>query len=420
MPMFAPAHPEVLAHDWLPPSLIGRARELEQLRGWLGDPVPERPLPWAVLVRGPPGSGTSATSRLAARRLLEAYRRERPEATPPVVLPIRVRWCAGTHGVATALLQRLDEGFRGQGFPVVEIVAGLLRRLARRGQPAVVILDDVGPDTPDLTPILRGLLNPLRFLPEGVDAVPAIWTIVAGSVDRDATLRAWRAVGFPADAVTTLPPVDRELLRAILFDRTARALGREPPEAWIDRWSTRADATALGASRALDLVRRELLGPASVRLGTVFAPRGAPPVLSVEARVVEALARSGDGHGQMISVAELRDREQQLARAEGVRPLPATTLWRRLVHLEAAGLVRREVRPGGPGGTRSRLELLRPVSEWPVARSWSHTHRAVAVPDGRGVGAAGPRWEPARVPLPVSVPGTGAAASRPSRPAPGS
>src|SRR5579862_4754616 len=147
--MLAVEHPEVLHPDWLPPTLIGRAAELDRLRTILGDPLPARPMPWIAGVHGPPGAGTSATARLAARRLVDAYRRERPRATPPVLVAVRVRWCAGTHGVATALLQSLDDGFSGRGFPVVEIVAGFLRRLARLGRPAVVVLDDVGPDTPD-------------------------------------------------------------------------------------------------------------------------------------------------------------------------------------------------------------------------------------------------------------------------------
>src|SRR5579871_4450681 len=98
-------HPEVLRSDWLPPTLLGRARELERLRGILGDPLPDRPMPWLAGVQGPPGAGTSSVARLGARRLVEAYRRERPGATSPLLVTVRVRWCAGTHGVATALLQ---------------------------------------------------------------------------------------------------------------------------------------------------------------------------------------------------------------------------------------------------------------------------------------------------------------------------
>src|SRR5580658_8217199 len=233
--MLAVAHPEVLAHDWLPPTLVGRADELARLESLLGDPIPDRPLPWSAVVRGPPGSGTSATARLAARRLVESYRRDRPASTAPLLVAVRVRWCAGSHGVATALLQSLDDGFSGQGFPVVEIVAGFLRRLSRIGRPAVVVLDDVGPDTPDLRPILRGLLSPLRFLPEGVDAAPPIWTLVAGDMDRCGDWTSRRTLGIPPEATVTLPTMDPEILRGILVDRLGRALGRPPPEALAER-----------------------------------------------------------------------------------------------------------------------------------------------------------------------------------------
>lgn len=380
--MFAAPHPEVLAAEWLPPSLVDRAAELEAVRGWLGDPIPSHGGPWAVAVRGPPGSGTSATARWAARRLVDGYRRERPSATPPVSIPLRVRWCRGTHGVASELLRRLDEGFSGRGFPVVEIVAGFLRRLARNGQPAVVVLDDLGPDTPDLAPILRGLLHPLRFLPEGVDAAPPIWVLVAGGLDRPGLAPAWERVGFPLAQSVAIPPMSRTTLRRILEDRATRALGRAPPAEWVDRWTRMAADRGLGSARAMDQLRIDLLGREAARPGTMFAARGSPSVLAVEPRVLRAIASLP--RGTPVEVSDLRRGEAALARAEGSRPLPATTLWRRLVHLEAAGLVRREVRPGGPGGTRSRFELLRPVSDWPVPPGWDRTRPADGAPSLSG------------------------------------
>lgn len=388
-------HPEVLAPDWLPPTLLGRTFELERLRRLLGDPLPDRPMPWVAGVDGPAGSGTSSTARLAARRLLEAYRRERPGATAPLLVAVRVRWCAGPHGVATALLQSVDDGFSGRGFSVVEIVAGFLRRLSRVGRPAVVVLDDVGPDTPDLAPILRGLLAPLRFLPEGADGAPPIWTIVAGQLDRPGA--PGRPPGRRPDDTETvhLPPMDAPGLRAVLADRVARALGRDPPPALLERIAERAAARGLGATRALDLLRRELLGSEAVRPPLTGSAPGVRRELRIEPRVVEALdlAEPRDGGGlRVVRLRDLRECEARLARAEGVRPLPATTLWRRLVQLEAVGLVRRAVRPGGAGGTHSEVELLRPLNEWPLERPGSRTHRAdVAVPSWREGVAAAPR-----------------------------
>ncbi len=410
--MLVPSHPEVLHHDWVPPALVGRSAELEELRAWLGDPVPTHGHPWAAAIRGPTGAGTSVLARLAARRLLEAYRRDRPQATPPLLVSVRVRWCGGTQGVATQLLQRLDEGFRGAGFPVVEIVAGFLRRLAREGRPAVVVLDDAGPDTPDLSPILRGLLHPLRFLPEGVDAAPPVWVLVAGTLDRPGSAAAWARVGFPAAHSVSLPAMSAATLRAVLEDRATRALGRPPPPGWVDGWVERAISKGLGASRGMDLLREALLGRSASRVGSLYAPRGAPSVVTVEPRILRAFAEA-EGE-DLLALSELRRREAELALAEGARPLPATTLWRRLVHLEAAGLLRRDVRTGGPGGTRSRVELLRPVSDWPVPTAWGRTR-----PDAVSGGAparAGPA--PAGGSSPRGPSGLGGAGARPTPRAP--
>ncbi len=412
--MPALAHPEVLAADWVPPALVDRARELDALQHWLGDPLPSHGAPWAAAVRGPPGAGTSALARLAALRLIQSYRRERPGATPPVLVPARVRWCRGSRGVAAQLLRRLDEGFGGPGFSVVEIVAGLLRRLLRSAQPAVVLLDDIGPDAPDLAPILRGLLHPIRFLPEGIDAAPPIWILAAGTLDRPEIARAWAKVGFPMAQAVQLEPMGERTLRAVLRDRAVRALGREPPEPWLEGWVSDALRRELGAARAMDLLRRQLLGESAVRLGTVFAPSGAPASVRVEPRILRAFAELPND--PVVDLSALRDREADLAQAEGDRPLPATTLWRRLVHLEAAGLVKREVRTGGPGGTRSRLAVLRPVSEWPVPPGWDRTR------PGAGGGSAPPVGGPgySRPPASLARPSVGPAAGRPFPRVPGS
>src|SRR5208282_2927830 len=111
-PMQPTAHSEVLARDWLPPVVLGRAPEVaDRVRAALGEPFPR-------------------------------------------VLAIRTPFLRGPHGIATALVQRLDDGFDGRGFPVPEILAGLLRRLRREARPTVVLLDDVGVGGPDLAPVV--------------------------------------------------------------------------------------------------------------------------------------------------------------------------------------------------------------------------------------------------------------------------
>ena len=100
--------------------------------------------------------------------------------------------------------------------------------------------------------------------------------------------------------------------------------------------------------------------------------------------------------------------EGALAREAGQRPLPATTLWRRIVALERAGYVRREVRPGGAGGTLSVVRLLTPIDEWVTAPGPWGTPRAFARPDAPSPAwPAGPEARPAPAGSPAIVPAVG-------------
>jgi hypothetical protein len=355
--VYATPFPSVLTPDWLPPVLSGRAAELAELSERLGDPYPARPPPWVASVVGPSGSGTSAVARLAARRLLESIQRE-SQSAPPALVRVRVADTPGVHGVASALLQGLDSGFEPRGFPVAEIVAGFLRRLARDGRAAVVVLDDVGAGAPDLRPVLRALLAPARFLPEGVEVAPMLWTIVAGNIAAEASWSRLERIGLPRQSRVVLPPPDATTVRAAVSDRAARALGRPAPTELIERVVGRALREEHGIGRALELLRRELLGPTTGRPAGAVSLLGTPKV-PVEPRILAALERAT--RGRPATLGEIRDWEVRLAAQEGARPLPATTLWRRMVRLQAAGVIRREVRPGGSGGTRSTIELVGPI-----------------------------------------------------------
>ncbi|MCI4325659.1 MAG: hypothetical protein L3K00_07275 [Thermoplasmata archaeon] len=355
--MYATPYPSVLTPDWLPPVLSGRAAELAALSERLGDPYPSRAPPWVATIVGPSGSGTSAVARLAARRLLEAIQRE-ARTVPPALVRVRVAEETGVHGVASRLLQGLDSGFEPRGFPVAEILAGFLRRLARDGRPAVVVLDDIGAGAPDLRPILRALLAPTRFLPEGVETPPTLWTIVAGRVDAEASWSRLERVGLRKESRVELPLPDPATIRAAVTDRAARALGRPAPADLVDRLVSRTLREERGIGRALDLLRRELLGAPTLRLAGAV-PLGGSTHVPVEPRILAALERATRGHPT--TLGEIRAWEERLAAQEGSRPLPATTLWRRMVRLQAAGVIRRDVRPGGSGGTRSTIELIGPI-----------------------------------------------------------
>ncbi len=355
--MLRAEHPEVLARDWTPPVLIGRSWPLDELRRALRVPPAIEGRTEVAIVRGPSGSGTSAVARRAALDVVERWRHA-GGAGRPLVAVVRVAWAETTRGVAAELLQRFDPDFAPHGFPVAELMAGFLRRLARAGRPAIVVLDDIGPAAPDLSPIVRALLVPERFLPEGGSGRPPIWLLAAGSDEPGA---AWEhlAEAGATGAEVRLAPYSAAELSAIVRDRARRALGRDAPDLGGDRFAPPPSVAAGGARRAIELLRREF-GPPS---GPWIAPfSGGDPLavsLPVEPRLLDALERAAVSGSAMMS--SLKEWEARLAREEGARPLPATTLWRRIVRLEAAGIVRREVRTGGNGGTQSRLELLRPV-----------------------------------------------------------
>jgi hypothetical protein len=401
--MFDARHPEVLARDWLPPVATGREVEVAELVRRLDPPRPKAPPPWIVGVAGPRGSGSSTVARRAARTVADLVRESAAE-TAPRVLAVRTAGLRGTHGVATGLLRHLDPGFEGRGFSVTEILAGFLRRVRREGRPTILVLDDLGVGGPDLGPVLRALGYPDRFLPEGESGLPPTWTILAGTpegvLSAQASLDGRCELGRPV----ALAPYSDRTLAAIVRDRADRSLGRPVGPALVARLVARALEEGSNAVVALDLLRRELAGAASRRAERPpFGTRS--PAVTVEPHVVRAIESAV--RGSEARVGDVRRREAELAEAEGSRPLPATTLWRRIVRLEQAGYLRREIRPGGMGGTLSVVRVLTPVEEWVTSTVRPETRRAaVSWGDVRREAPRGPAG------VPASGPGTPPASSR--------
>jgi hypothetical protein len=390
--MLSIAHPEVLANEWLPPVAFGREREVDEVVRRLDPPRPLAPPPWIVVVAGPSGTGTSTVARRAARETADRLRAGAPDVAPRV-LTVRVALQRGAHGVATSLLQRFDPGFDGRGFPVAEILAGLLRRIRRDGRPVLIVLDDVGVGGPPLGPVVRAFADPDRFLPEGETGLPPVWTLVAGSVEGLASSLAGLEPRIPLGPYLELRRYDEPALRLLVRDRAERTLGRVPPPSLVDAVVTRTVEEGGGASHAIELLRRELVGgrsPGVARVGRFERDTGLP----IEPRVVRAIG--GASGGVSAPVGEVRRLEAQLALEEGRRPLPATTLWRRIVRLERAGYVRREIRTGGEGGTSSIVRVLTPLDEWVTARVPAQTR-----PAGEGYGAGRGAFAP---PVPRRAP----------------
>lgn len=380
--MYSVANPEVLSNDWLPPVPIARERDVREVVRRLDAPSPTAPPPWVVAVAGPAGAGSSTVARRAAREVVEVLRRG-PAPVPPRLLPVRVAGLKGPHGVATSLLRLLDDGFDGRGFPVAEILAGVLRRLRREARPFVVVLDDAVVGGPDLGPVLRALAEPDRFLPEGEHGLPAGWTVLAGTPEGlEAAVRSMGRTTMLRPFVE-LAPYPPDVLESIVRDRAQRALGHPIDPSVVGRTVAAALADGGGSRRAVELLRRELVGSGRAH-GPRFLPREGDSAIRIEPWVVDAIVRASDGSPARLG--EVRRWEVELARREGVEPLPTTTLWRRIVRLEQAGYVRREVRTGGAGGTRSVVRLLTPVDEWVTAPCVRQTRRG----SGRAGGGAEP------------------------------
>lgn len=358
--MNGPARPEVLANDWVPPVAFGRQHEVDEVVRRLDPPVPRARPPWIVGVAGPSGSGTSAVARRAARELVDRLRAASGDPVPRS-WSVRVGPLRGTHGVATSLLQLLDEGFDGRGFPIAEILAGFLRRLRRDGRPTVLVLDDVRGSEPEIAPIVRAFGNPDRFLPEGESGLPPLWTILAGTAEGLELLERRLGGRYPLGPFVRLGPYDAGTLARLVTDRAERALGRPAPLGLAARIVARTLEEGGGARRAIDLLRRDLLRR-SLAGWERPGPEPAPGHVTIEPRVVRAIGAAS--HGIAAPLGDVRRWEADLARAQGVRPLPTTTLWRRIIRLERAGYVRREIRTGGNGGTRSLVRVLTPIEEW--------------------------------------------------------
>ena len=162
-----------------------------------------------------------------------------------------------------------------------------------------------------------------------------------------------------------------------------RALGRPPASELVERIVHESIVDGGGARRALDLLRRGLVGgpPPPGEGGVPWGFR--PTFVEVETRLVRAIEVTA--RNREARVGDVRRCEAELARAQGARPLPVTTLWRRIVRLERAGYLRREIRPGGTGGTRSVVRVLTPVEEWVTSARRPETH------PGDGRWSASPR-----------------------------
>jgi hypothetical protein len=346
-----------------------------------------------AIVLGPRGSGTSTLARLAARTWAAAQPSP-PEPGGVVQAFIRCSESHGAHGIAGALLRALDPEYELRGFSVPELLAGFLRRLRGSGRPAVVVFDDLGPGAPDLSRMVSGLLDPNGFLPEGGEGVPPIAVLLAGSVEAVRTVTKSKVPRSLLARSVQLAPYGAAELTAIVRDRAERSLARSVPVEWVERVVRRAVRDNGSAKRAIELLRGELVGPDISELGPVYSGPRSGGQIAVEPPLLSALGQLEEG--VPIRVGDLRDRATDLARTYGEPPMPATTFWRRIIRLERAGLVRRNVRTGGAGGSLSTVAVVRHVGDWSAVMDRSRTPPAVGSRTGLSPLWAAPlgEWDP--------------------------
>jgi hypothetical protein len=349
---------EVLGEQWVPPVAIGRAKEIETTVAAAESSREPPTRPGLAIVEGPAGSGSSTVARQAARRLADRCRAASADGRVRIVT-VATRLFRSPHGVAAALVRSYDEGLDGRGFPWGDLLAGFLRRTRRDRRPTVVILDDLRVGGPDLLRLVRGLADPGRFLPEGESDLPPFYTLVAGTSESLRPLGREAAGRWALVRPVTLSPYSEDRLREIVVDRMVRATDRAAELGRAVEIAHRSFQEGGGASRAIDLLRREF-GVASSSPGPV--PSFADPSLPIEPHLRRALECAFATQG--CEVKELHRWEIHWAHQAGRPPLATTTFWRRMVYLERRGWIRREVRYGGVGGSRTYLYLRRPVEEW--------------------------------------------------------
>lgn len=372
-------HPEALLEHWVPPVAVGRAREIEAtvIGAESSREGPSRPGLAAVM--GPPGSGSSVVARWAARRLADRSRALSPDGGIRIV-HVPTRLYRSPHGIAGALVRSYDAGLDGRGFPWGDLLAGFLRRVRRDGRPTVTVLDDLRLAGPDLLRLIRALAEPERFLPEGDPGLPPFYTILAGTPE-GLRLPGREGVGRWVRIVPVqLAPYPEERLREIVTDRMVRATDRAADLPKAAEIAHRSFLEGGGARRAIDLLRREF----GVReaVGGFGDPRPSAGARVIEPHLCRALA-SALSEGSC-DVGELHRWEVLWAQRAGRSPLATTTFWRRMIDLERRGWLRREVRCGGMGGSRTRLVARRPVEEWITDRPGRETR-----PNGGLVGSGG-------------------------------
>ena len=341
---------------WTESTIKGRDEIREELRELSHSPGE---IPRLVVLEGPRGAGTSVLAEELVDQVKRTWRGSARE--DPIVVHVDVsslNHAKGdpSRGVATAILQRFNQGVHVQGSSSGRVVWWALRRIAAQPKPVVVWLDQVHEDTRTLAGIVESLLEPGRVLEAGVH-LPPILVVMSGTGKAD--------LGTWSDNIPTrwirVPLLPRSVLEGILAER-ALALGCEISRDALAKVLSIMVTKGRGLSIMDEVLQASVANAGRTRVGAIgehdvptprISVRGKASRQALEVRVLEIVRKAG---GQLTMGELVEQLTQDLTRA-GEAHRTGSTLRRLTVRLEQLGLVERRVTLGGDGGTRSTLSL---------------------------------------------------------------
>ena len=341
---------------WTESTIKGRDGILEELRELSHAPGE---IPRLVVLEGPRGAGTSVLAEELVDQVKRTWRGSARE--DPVVVHVDVSSLNHTkgdpsRGVATAILQRFNQGVQVQGSSSGRVVWWALRRIAAQPKPVVVWLDQVHEETRTLAGVTESLLEPARVLEAGVH-FPPVLVVVSGTGKTE--LGSWPE-SVPAKWIH-VPLLSGPVLGEIVVEQALK-LGCEISRDALAKVLSIMVTKGRGLSIMDEVLQASAASAGRTRGGAIgeqdvpaprISVRGKTSRQALEVRVLEIVRRAG---GQLAMGELVEQLTQDLTRA-GEAHRTGSTLRRLTVRLEQLGLVERQVTLGGDGGTRSTLSL---------------------------------------------------------------
>ena len=344
--------PRVLEPGWVSPRLLGQDDLLTRLRTsvLLGLTPGARV---AVSIAGPKGSGTSSVARWLVDSASAHIARPGAKGVP-LVLHVDATACRTPLALVSALFRGIDPTFVGRGASTEFFTLLFLRRIRTVGRPAIIWFDQVPSKPAEIGRVLSSISEPARLLPEGPEGLPEMLVVTSGGSDP--------IPGAVGALRTALPPLLGQDLRQAIMARATAAFAVAPSSEAIRALADLSVARGWGLSTVGELLaeagrRAEARGGRRLEVADValpaYPPRHSFDVEGFEASLLEVLRGARGG----IPVGELRQSVATRCRERGAPAPGHARLWRHLVALERRGLVQREVRLGGPGGSSSLVHL---------------------------------------------------------------